>query len=57
MLEHILKIVDRIVEVRVREKVTGRCGVVGSILAFGSIGHVFECEHRLFSHHRASAFS
>jgi len=34
-----------------------RCGVVGSTLAFGSIGHVFESEHRLFSHHSASAFS
>jgi len=30
----------------------GRCGVVGSTLAFGSsIGHGYECEHRLFSHH------
>jgi len=29
----------------------GRCGVVGSTLAFGSIGH--ESEHRLFSHHGA----
>jgi len=28
----------------------GRCGVVGSTLAFGS----FESEHRLFSHHSAS---
>jgi len=35
----------------------GRCGLVGSTLAFGSIGHVFETEHRLFSHHSASAFS
>jgi len=35
----------------------GRCGVVGSTLAFGSIGHGFEYEHRLFSHHGASAFS
>jgi len=26
-----------------------RRGVVGSTLAFGSIGHVFESEHRLFS--------
>jgi len=26
-------------------------------LAFGFIGHGFESEHRLFSHHRASAFS
>jgi len=33
----------------------GRCGV-GSTLAFGSIGHGFESEHRLFSHHGASAF-
>jgi len=32
-------------------------GVVGSTLAFGSIGHGFESEHRLFSHHGASAFS
>jgi len=30
---------------------------VGSTLAFGSIGHGFESEHRLFSHHGASAFS
>jgi len=35
----------------------GRCGVVGSTLAFGSIRHGFENEHRLFSHHAASAFS
>jgi len=33
------------------------CGVVGSRLAFGSISHGFESEHRLFSHHSASAFS
>jgi len=26
----------------------GRRGVVGSTLAFGSIGHGFESEHRLF---------
>jgi len=25
-----------------------RCGVVGSTLGFGSIGHEFESEHRLF---------
>jgi len=35
----------------------GRCGVVGSTLAFGFIGHGLESEHRLFSHHSASAFS
>jgi len=35
----------------------GCCGVVVSILAFRSIGHGFESEHRLFSHHEASAFS
>jgi len=34
-----------------------RCNVVGSTLAFGSIGHGFESEIRLFSHHSASAFS
>jgi len=34
-----------------------RCGLVGSTLAFGSIGHGLESEHRLFSHHGASAFS
>jgi len=34
-----------------------RYGVVGSTLAFGSIGHGFESEHRLFSHHSASAFN
>jgi len=34
-----------------------RCGVVGSILAFGCIGHGFESEHHLFSHQSASAFS
>jgi len=34
-----------------------RCGVVGNTLAFGSIGHGFESEHSLFSHHSASAFS
>jgi len=33
------------------------CGVVSITLASGSIGHGFESEHRLFSHHRASAFS
>jgi len=37
-------------------KSVGRCGVVGSTLAFGSIGHGFESEHSLFSHHVASAF-
>jgi len=31
--------------------------IVGSTLAFGSIGHGFESEHRLFSHRSASAFS
>jgi len=35
----------------------GCCGVVGSTLAFGSTGHRFKSEHRLFSHHGASAFS
>jgi len=35
----------------------GRCGVVGSTLAFGSIGHGFESGHGLFSQHCASAFS
>jgi len=34
-----------------------RCGVVGRTLAFGSIGHGFESEHRLFSHHVAAALS
>jgi len=34
-----------------------RCGVVGSTLAFGSIGHGFESEHRLFTYNIASAFS
>jgi len=34
-----------------------RCGVVGSTLAFGSIGHGFESEHSLFSYHSVSAFS
>jgi len=28
----------------------GRCGVLGSTLAFGYIGHGLESEHRLFSH-------
>jgi len=37
--------------------IVGRCGVVGSTLAYGSIGHGFESEHRIFSHHGASAFS
>jgi len=36
---------------RVLSSIVGRCGVVGSTLAFGSIGHGFESEHRLFSHH------
>jgi len=41
-----------------RLRLVGRCGVVGSILAFGSIGHAgFESEHRLISHHSTSAFS
>jgi len=31
----------------------GRCGVVVSTLAFGSIGHGFKSEHCLFSHHSA----
>jgi len=35
----------------------GPCGVVDSTLAFGSIGHGFESEHSLFSHHSVSAFS
>lgn len=35
----------------------GRCGVVGSTLAFGSTGRGFDPEHRYFSHHSASAFS
>jgi len=35
--------------------IVGRCGVVGSTLAFRSIGHGFESEHRLFSHNGASA--
>jgi len=35
----------------------GRRGVVGNTLAFGSIGHGFEFEHRLFSHHGASSSS
>jgi len=35
----------------------GRRVVVGSTLAFGSIGHGFESEHCLFSLHGASAFS
>jgi len=34
-----------------------RCGVMGSTLAFGSVDHGFESEHRSFSHHGASAFS
>jgi len=34
----------------------GRCGVVGSTLAFGSIGHGLESELPLFSHHNASTF-
>jgi len=33
-----------------------RCFIVGSELAFESIGHGFESEHRLFSHYNASAF-
>jgi len=35
----------------------GRCGAVGNTLAFGYIGHGFESEHRLFSHHSTSAFN
>jgi len=38
-------------------EVSRALGVVGSTLAFGFIGHVFESENRLFSHHGASAFS
>jgi len=37
--------------------IVGRRGVVVSTLAFGTIGHGFESENRLFSHHGASAFS
>jgi len=33
-----------------------RRGVVGSTIALGSIGHGFEAEHRLFSHHSSSGF-
>jgi len=33
------------------------CGVVGSTLAFEYIGHGFESDHRLCSHHGVSAFS
>jgi len=36
---------------------TTTSGVVGSTLAFESIGRGFESEHHLISHHRASAFS
>jgi len=39
------------------QNVSTCCGVVGSTLAFVSIGHGFESEHHLFSHHSASAFS
>jgi len=39
------------------EDALGRCGVVGSTLAFGSIGHGFESGYGLFSHHGKSAFS
>jgi hypothetical protein len=35
----------------------GCCGVVGSMLAFGSTGRGFDPEHRYFSHHSVSAFS
>jgi len=40
-----------------RSFLVGRCGVVDSTLAFGSMGHGFESEHLLFSHHGASASS
>jgi len=43
--------------IRISNRTVGRCGVVGSTLAFGSIGHGFESEHRLFSHQGASASS
>jgi len=36
---------------------SGCCGVVGSTLAFRSIGHGFESEHRLLSYYSAPAFS
>jgi len=36
--------------------ITGCCGVVGSTLTFGSIGHGFESEHHLFSYHSTSVF-
>jgi len=39
------------------EEECGRCGVVRRTLAFGSIGHGFESEQRLFSHLNVSAFS
>jgi len=37
--------------------IMGCCGAVGSTLAFESIGHGFESELSLFSHHDVSAFS
>jgi len=37
--------------------VIAHCGIAGSILAFWSIGHGFESEHRLCAHQSASAIS
>jgi len=39
------------------EVISRLCGVVGSTLAFGSIRHGFESEHRLISNHIAQALS
>jgi len=55
---HILTL-DAILFVIVMIKVifVRRYGVEGSTLTFGSVGHGFESEQRLFSNNGASAFS
>jgi len=61
ILVNLLHILETIIVVAVVQPIyllfVRRCGVMGSTLTFGSIGHGFESEHRLFSHHSASAFS
>jgi len=48
-------IITSLVETNLRiffgTNIVGLCGVMGSTLAFGLIGHGFESEHRLFAHH------
>jgi len=51
------QVVDKFGVTDVAQSVLGRCRVVGSTLAFGSIGHGLESELHLFSHYSVSAFN